>query len=107
MRSEDRIATCKGMMKRIVHQPEGVTGGQLINAAIADQYGGNVKFRFSSNHTLGLNVSNRQLNVLREDIITTEPENTLLGRIDHNLPLCWSTGGLRRRRRFVLDRVNP
>lgn len=95
----------------------GFTGGQLINAAVADQYGGNVKFRFSSNHTLGLNVSNRQLNVIREDIITTEPENTLLGRIDHNLRAFrgavstntyYEVGsGLEQQREFVYIQVQP
>ncbi|NNE55378.1 MAG: hypothetical protein HKN32_05120, partial [Flavobacteriales bacterium] len=91
--------------------------GSLSGSARAEQVGGVVKFRFSADHRLSLNVSNRKLIILNEEIIDQDPENTLLGRVEHNLRLLRGSvstntfyeigSGLEQQKEFVYIEVQP
>ena len=95
----------------------GLDNGSLGGSASAEQIGGEIAAKLSESQSLAVNVSNRKLKVLNSDIIDQEPENTLLGRIEHGLRLYRGAissttfyeigSGLEQVREFVYLEVQP
>ncbi len=91
--------------------------GSLARSAIAQQFGGSAHFLKSRAHQLKLNVAYRELRILDTSLINTQPENTLLSRLEHKLKLfkgAISTStfyeigsGLELKREFVYVEVQP
>ncbi len=91
--------------------------GTLSKSAIAQHYGGSANFMKSRTNQLKLNVAYRELRILDTALITAQPENTLLGRLEHKLKLfkgAISTStfyeigsGLELKREFVYVEVQP
>ena len=59
----------------------------IVPASFAEQYGVNSRIQWSEGNHLGFNVAQRRLSIIRTDLLTTAPENTLVGRVDHALRL--------------------
>lgn len=59
-------------------------GNQLHAIARAEQYGALMSLRGKKDSRLSLNVSNRKLRVLDNELFTQEPENTLLTRLEYS-----------------------
>ncbi|MFZ4784093.1 MAG: hypothetical protein ACOYLH_01370 [Flavobacteriales bacterium] len=59
------------------------SAGNLARAAHADQYGVIFQMRRSVEEKLNVNVSNRRLRVVDPELFTSQPENTLVGRIEY------------------------
>ncbi|MFM7104043.1 MAG: hypothetical protein ACKOW8_00870, partial [Flavobacteriales bacterium] len=86
-------------------------------ASYAEQYGLTSRIQWSDGNHLGVNVANRRLNIIRTDLLTTPPENTLVGRIDQALRILkggvvtstfYEVGsGLEARRSFFYSEVAP
>ena len=89
----------------------------LGGSANAEQIGGEVSTSLSQGQTLAVNFSNRRLKIINSDIISAEPENTLLGRVEHGLRLFRGAissttfyeigSGLEQAREFVYLEVQP
>lgn len=60
---------------------------QLSDAAKADQYGATVGLRGKKDSRLNINVSNRRLRISNPELISQQPENTLLTRIEYSFKL--------------------
>lgn len=95
----------------------GFSDDALVGSAVAEQIGGELSSQLSESQSITLNVSNRRLNILNDDIIDLEPENTLLGRVEHGLRLYRGAissttyyeigSGLEQVREFVYLEVQP
>lgn len=59
----------------------------LFKTAYAEEYGGRVELIRNSAHQLKLNVSNRSLRIIDNELTVQEPENTLVSRLEHSLKL--------------------
>lgn len=88
----------------------------LVNAAKARSFGGEVGFTEWNNQQLKIVTSYRELTVQNTNLISTNPENTLLGRIEYQLS-AWknalslntfyeSGSGLELKREFLYIQVN-
>lgn len=60
---------------------------RLSDAAKADQYGLNVGLKGKKDARLNINVSNRRLRIINPELISQEPENTLLTRVEYSFKL--------------------
>jgi len=88
-----------------------------VPASYAEQYGLTSRIQWSEGNHLGINVSNRRLQIIRTDLLSTSPENTLVGRIDQALRIFkggivtstfYEVGsGLEARRSFFYSEVAP
>ena len=96
---------------------QGLNNGTLGGSANAEQFGGEVSTMLSHGQTLAVNFSNRRLKILNSDIINAEPENTLLGRVEHGFRIYRGAissttfyeigSGLEQAREFVYLEVQP
>jgi hypothetical protein len=88
----------------------------LQHAASANNYGISSHFKKKKAHQLLLNLNYRQLNILDENLIDQQPEESILGRIEQNLFL-WKgllssrifyelNSGLELKRDFIYIQVN-
>lgn len=83
----------------------------LDQSTHARQYGLDVGLLNNPNHQFEAKIANRELIILDPELTSQEPENTLLGRLEHNLRLAKSAvisntyyeigSGLERRQEFV------
>ncbi|NRA12278.1 MAG: hypothetical protein HRT57_10020, partial [Crocinitomicaceae bacterium] len=88
----------------------------LVAAAKARSVGGEIGFTQWKNHKLKVITSYRELTVQNSTLITTAPENTLLGRVEYQMKiwkggLTWNTfyeagSGLELKREFLYIQVN-
>ncbi|MEN9640730.1 MAG: hypothetical protein RLZZ262_2599, partial [Bacteroidota bacterium] len=86
-------------------------------ASIADQYGVTARWNANPDRRLALFVSNRRLRVLNTEAISTEPENTLVTRLEYfwrykngflQSTTFYETGsGLEQRKEYVYLEVQP
>ena len=90
---------------------------QFARANVAEQVGLRLDLVQNPKHQLRVNVSNRELRVVDDELSTSTPESTLLGRLEHRLApgngvmrsdLFYETGsGLEQKREFVYIEVPP
>lgn len=88
---------------------------RLSPSAKARQYGVSLNLLSNRNNQLKITASNRRLDIVNEELIDLEPEETFLGRLDHNLSAWkgllqlhtfYQTGsGLQQKREFVYFEV--
>ena len=88
----------------------------LVPVAKARTMGGEIRLTEMRNQSLNIITSYRELRVLNEDLLDQAPENTLLGRVDHELrilkgALIWNNfyeigSGLELKREFLYIQVN-
>lgn len=89
----------------------------LTRVARAEEYGARFGYNNNGPQSLQLSVSQRTLNVLRDDLSNIEPDETLLGRLEHRLNLAKGAissnlfyelgSGLEQRREFIYLEVQP
>jgi hypothetical protein len=89
----------------------------LIPASRAEQYGLQSRYQWNEGNHVGATVSNRRLKIIRTDLLSAQPENTLVGRFDNSVRLLkgglvgssfYEVGsGLEQRRTFFYSEVAP
>ena len=86
-------------------------------AAKAKEYGAHIGINAIKNQNISLRLSQRELQILREDLVNQEPDESLLGRLEHRMNL-WRGAvqsnlfveigsGLEQQREFIYLEVPP
>jgi len=99
--------------KRYDWHPDSI---QLNFSAEAENIGFTTHFLKRKSNRLKLNVNYRRLHIIQQDLINQSPENTVLGRLEHNLFMWKGTitsrtfyeinSGLELKREFIYVQVN-
>jgi hypothetical protein len=89
----------------------------LTRIARAEEYGARIGFNNNGAQSVQLSVSQRNLKIVRSDLSNIEPDETLLGRLEHRLNLARGAissnlfyelgSGLEQRREFIYLEVPP